>query len=80
MLKPNITEQNAFIRIISGVMMACFGTARLARNPKCTTGTMMVAAGAMKIGEGYYRYCPLTAMAKEQSSQAQSAQGQSAQS
>ncbi|MER2108527.1 MAG: DUF2892 domain-containing protein [Solibacillus sp.] len=62
MLQPNISETNAFVRMMCGVAMTAFGIGRIARNPTCTTGRVMIMAGAMKVAEGYYQYCPLTAM------------------
>lgn len=66
MLTPNISEQNAFVRMICGVTMTSFGTARLARNSTCKIGMLMVVAGAMKVAEGYYQYCPVVAMMEEE--------------
>ncbi|MGN7478303.1 YgaP-like transmembrane domain [Solibacillus silvestris] len=66
MLNPNISESNAFIRMMCGVAMTAFGIGRIARDSKCTTGRMMILAGAMKVAEGYYQYCPVTAMVKSE--------------
>ncbi|MGM9945991.1 MAG: DUF2892 domain-containing protein [Lysinibacillus sp.] len=60
MLQPNISETNAFVRMMCGIAMTAFGIGRISRNPKCTTGRVMILAGAMKVAEGYYQYCPLT--------------------
>lgn len=65
-LTPNISDLNGFMRMICGVTMTSFGTARLARNPKCMIGMVMVVAGAMKVAEGYYQYCPVVAMMEEE--------------
>ena len=62
MLEPNISETNAFVRMMCGVAMTAFGVGRISRNPQCTTGRIMILAGAMKVAEGYYQYCPVTAM------------------
>ena len=62
MLTENISEQNGFIRIICGIALVSFGTARISRNPSCLIGKLMVIGGAMKVAEGYYQYCPVTAM------------------
>ncbi|WP_431028100.1 YgaP-like transmembrane domain [Lysinibacillus sp. LZ02] len=62
MLSQNISEQNAFMRMTCGIALACFGTARIARNPNCLMGKMMIMAGAMKVAEGYYQYCPVVAL------------------
>ena len=62
MLQENISEQNAFIRLMCGVGMTAFGVGRIARDPHCTVGRMMILAGAMKVAEGIYQYCPIVAM------------------
>ncbi|MEK4230849.1 YgaP family membrane protein [Solibacillus sp. FSL H8-0538] len=63
MLQENISEQNAFIRLICGIALTAFGTGRISRDPHCTAGRLMILAGAMKVAEGIYQYCPITAMA-----------------
>ena len=60
MLPQNISEKNSFIRMICGIALVSFGTARIARNPDCLIGTAMIIGGAMKVAEGSYQYCPLT--------------------
>lgn len=65
MLQPNISESNAFVRMMCGVAMTAFGIGRIAHNPKCTVGRLMIFAGSMKVAEGYYQYCPLTAVIKD---------------
>ncbi|MGN7118449.1 YgaP-like transmembrane domain [Lysinibacillus odysseyi] len=62
MLSENISEQNGFIRMICGIALVSFGTARISRKPDCLIGKLMVIGGAMKVAEGYYQYCPVTAM------------------
>ena len=62
MLNPNISETNAFVRMMCGVAMTAFGVGRIARKPQCTVGRMMILAGSMKVAEGYYQYCPVVAM------------------
>ena len=66
MLNPNISETNAFIRMMCGVAFTAFGVGRIARNLQCTVGRMMILAGSMKVAEGYYQYCPVVAMAKSE--------------
>lgn len=41
MLNPNISETNAFIRMMCGVAITAFGVGRIARNPQCTVGRIM---------------------------------------
>lgn len=62
MLSENISEQNGFIRMMVGIALVSFGTARISRDPDCMIGKLMVVGGAMKVAEGYYQYCPVTAM------------------
>ena len=62
MLQENISEQNAFMRLICGVALTSFGIGRIAKNPSCTVGRVMIMAGAMKVAEGIYQYCPIVAM------------------
>lgn len=58
-LEQNISEKNAFIRLISGISMVAFGTARIAKDSSCLIGKAVIIAGAMKVAEGLYQYCPL---------------------
>ncbi|WP_332645943.1 YgaP-like transmembrane domain [Lysinibacillus sp. 54212] len=62
MLEDNISEKNAFIRLICGVSMVSFGTARIVNDSSCMIGKAMIVAGAMKVAEGMYQYCPLVAL------------------
>lgn len=62
MLKPNISDTNAFLRLICGVTCTSFGTARLARQSNCKIGMMLTILGAMKIAEGIFEYCPIVAL------------------
>ncbi|WP_042478756.1 YgaP family membrane protein [Bacillus ndiopicus] len=62
MLEENISERNAFVRLICGVSLTACGVGRIAHRPNCWTGHLMIAAGAMKIAEGIFHYCPMKAM------------------
>lgn len=59
-MEENISERNGFMRLMCGVAMTAIGTAHLARDSK-GLGFTLVAAGAMKVAEGIFLYCPLTA-------------------
>ncbi|MFY3790118.1 YgaP family membrane protein [Ureibacillus sp. MALMAid1270] len=59
-MEENISERNGFMRLICGVAMTAMGTAHLARDSK-GLGFALIAAGAMKVAEGIFLYCPLTA-------------------
>ncbi|BDH63273.1 hypothetical protein MTP04_34030 [Lysinibacillus sp. PLM2] len=60
-MEENISERNGFMRLMCGVAMTAMGTAHLARDSKAL-GFTMVAAGAMKVAEGIFLYCPVKAM------------------
>lgn len=60
-MEENISERNGFMRLICGVAMTAMGTAHLSRDSKAL-GFTMVAAGAMKVAEGIFLYCPVKAM------------------
>ncbi len=59
-MEENISERNGFTRLICGVAMTAIGTAHLTRDSK-GLGFTLIAAGAMKVAEGIFLYCPLTA-------------------
>ncbi|AEV17683.1 DUF2892 domain-containing protein [Geobacillus sp. G4] len=58
----NIGIVNAFIRITVGLTVIAWATARLARRPWCTSYLWAALLGAMKVGEGITRFCPMTAL------------------
>ncbi|WP_081976173.1 YgaP family membrane protein [Ureibacillus manganicus] len=60
-MEENISERNGFGRLMCGVALTAMGTAHLARDSK-GLGFALVAAGAMKVAEGIFLYCPLTAL------------------
>ncbi|MBE3102773.1 MAG: DUF2892 domain-containing protein, partial [Bacilli bacterium] len=62
----NISTRNALTRITFGLSMLAYGTAKLARNPQCNNGRMMVVLGAMKAAEGTLKFCPLKALMQRQ--------------
>ena len=62
----NLSTRNALARLSLGLSMLAYGTAKLARNPHCNKGRMMVALGAMKAAEGTVKYCPMKAMMQQQ--------------
>ncbi|MDQ0178177.1 YgaP family membrane protein [Bacillus chungangensis] len=61
-IKPNIGILNALVRITCGLTMLSWSTARLSRVPWRQFYLMTAMLGAMKVGEGIVRYCPVTAM------------------
>jgi hypothetical protein len=61
----NLSTRNALCRITLGLSMVSFGGARLVRNPHCSKGRAMVILGAMKVGEGTVKFCPLKAILQQ---------------
>ena len=59
LLEENISEQNAFMRLVCGVTITSYGIARLSKKPGCMMAQGMIICGALKIAEGIYQYCPL---------------------
>nr|WP_232337068.1 DUF2892 domain-containing protein [Lysinibacillus timonensis] len=59
-MQENISERNGFVRLMCGVAMTAMGTAHLTRDSKAL-GFTLITAGAMKVAEGIFLYCPLTA-------------------
>ncbi|BBW98329.1 MULTISPECIES: DUF2892 domain-containing protein [Geobacillus] len=58
----NIGIVNALIRITLGLTVVAWGAARFARRPWCTSYLWAILLGAMKVGEGITRFCPVTAL------------------
>lgn len=61
-VKPNIHLMNALIRITIGLTVVAWGTAKLVKRPWRDSYLLMILLGAMKVGEGIVRYCPVTAL------------------
>jgi hypothetical protein len=61
-VKQNIGIINALIRITVGFTVLTWCTAKLVKKPWRESYLLMAMLGAMKIGEGILRYCPVTAM------------------
>ena len=61
-VNQNIGIINALIRITLGLTVVAFSTAKLTRRPWKNSYLLLAMLGAMKVGEGILRYCPLTAM------------------
>ncbi|MFC0296918.1 YgaP family membrane protein [Geobacillus jurassicus] len=58
----NIGIVNALIRITLGLTVIAWATSRLARRPWCASYLWAALLGAMKVGEGIIRFCPVTAL------------------
>ncbi|MBM7587570.1 hypothetical protein JOC86_004144 [Bacillus pakistanensis] len=56
----NIGIINALIRITIGLTVLSWSTAKLVRKPWRDSYLLMALVGAMKVGEGILKYCPIT--------------------
>ncbi|HET7521766.1 MAG TPA: DUF2892 domain-containing protein [Bacillales bacterium] len=63
-MKPNISVLNAMMRITCGLTAVAWATSRLVRRPRRLGFLIVVMAGAMKVAEGFFRYCVLTGILK----------------
>lgn len=61
-VSSNIGIINALIRITVGFTILAWSTSKLARRPWRDSYLVMAVIGAMKVGEGILRYCPITAL------------------
>lgn len=61
-VSSNIGIINALIRITVGFTILAWSTSKLARRPWRDSYLVMAVIGAMKVGEGILRYCPVTAL------------------
>lgn len=59
-VKPNIGMLNSLVRIMIGLTIVAWGTAKLAKKPWRDSYLVMIMLGAMKVAEGIVRYCPVT--------------------
>lgn len=69
MVKQNIGIINSLVRITAGLTMLAWSTAKLSRKPHNQSYLVVAMLGAMKVGEGITRYCPVTAMIENQNGQ-----------
>ncbi|AZB41473.1 DUF2892 domain-containing protein [Bacillus sp. FJAT-42376] len=60
MLKPNIGIVNALVRITVGLTVLAVASAKYAKKPWRESLILLIMLGAMKVGEGILRFCPLT--------------------
>jgi len=61
-IKPNIGIINALTRITIGLTILSWCTAKLVKKPWRESYLLLAMCGAMKVGEGIVRYCPITAL------------------
>ncbi|MBD1382371.1 YgaP family membrane protein [Metabacillus arenae] len=60
MVRPNIGIVNALIRITVGLTLVACAAAKYSRKPWRESLLLLMMAGAMKVGEGILRFCPIT--------------------
>ncbi len=62
-MEENISEKSGFVRLALGTGLTACGIAHLAKDSGSKTlGTIFVAAGALKVAEGIFLYCPAKAL------------------
>jgi hypothetical protein len=60
-VRPNIGIINALVRITAGLTILAWSTSKMVKRPWRDSYIWIAMLGAMKVGEGIVRYCPLTA-------------------
>lgn len=61
-VKQNIGILNALIRITCGLTILAWSTSKMVKRPWRDSYLFMAVMGAMKVGEGIVRYCPIVAL------------------
>ncbi|MCP1146127.1 YgaP family membrane protein [Lysinibacillus endophyticus] len=62
-MQENISERSGFVRLALGTGLTAFGVAQLTKESGSKTlGSALVLAGAMKVAEGIFLYCPTKAL------------------
>lgn len=62
-MEENISEKSGFVRLALGTGLTACGIAHLAKESGSRgLGALFVAAGAMKVAEGIFLYCPMKAL------------------
>ncbi len=60
-VRPNIGILNALVRITAGLTILAWSTSKMVKRPWKDSYLFIALLGAMKVGEGIVRYCPMTA-------------------
>ncbi|MCM3654196.1 DUF2892 domain-containing protein [Metabacillus litoralis] len=60
MVRPNIGIVNALIRITCGLTILTWSTSKYCKKPWRDSYLILIILGAMKVGEGILRFCPIT--------------------
>ena len=62
-MEENISERSGFVRLALGTGLTALGVSHLAKDSgNRGVGAFLVAAGAMKVAEGIFLYCPAKAL------------------
>jgi hypothetical protein len=61
-MRPNIGIVNSLIRITCGLSILAWATSRYCKKPWRDSYLIAIVLGAMKVGEGILRFCPITYM------------------
>ncbi|WP_033826859.1 YgaP family membrane protein [Bacillus andreraoultii] len=64
--KQNIGVVNALLRISFGLTFLSWATAKLVKKPWKESYLIIAFLSAMKVGEGFLKYCPITDMMQSQ--------------
>jgi Protein of unknown function (DUF2892) len=59
-VKPNIGIINALLRITCGLSVLAWATSKYCKKPWRDSYLVVIILGAMKVGEGILRFCPIT--------------------
>lgn len=59
-MKPNIGIVNALLRITCGLSLLAWATSKYCKKPWRDSYLIVIVLGAMKVGEGILRFCPIT--------------------
>jgi hypothetical protein len=61
-VKPNIGIVNALLRITCGLSVLAWATSKYCKKPWRDSYLIVIVLGAMKVGEGILRFCPITSL------------------
>lgn len=62
-MEENISDRSGFVRLALGTGLTALGISHLAKDSgNRSMGALFVAAGAMKVAEGIFLYCPTKAL------------------
>ncbi|WP_100397810.1 YgaP family membrane protein [Bacillus sp. FJAT-44742] len=64
-MKSNIGILNALCRITCGLTILAWATAKLTKRSSSSMYLLAAMMGAMKVGEGITRFCPITKMVQD---------------